>query len=303
MTQDPNADDLLPCPFCGNKEPYVYREGNSRQSHIVECGNCGCALESNNRNAWNRRALTAKPPAPSDSKISNSLGEPIGETYCNECGGSGMITVYSEAPGIVGEGKEPSGSLRDAAREEVREAADRLCKGFRAKCSEMTFRILVDDLEKAIQTARSAPKGTDLPVALGILDAWIALDDDGCHVWTTFCYPGNDHRGLHVHHVRSLAALHPQPRPMKLYAQSLHDAKWLPPDLKWLDVQAGGIKGFVQALQGPLADELAYRINSFEPQEPGACKHPTPSIELGPNGLSCKSCGKSLGEPRAEEKE
>ena len=51
---------LMPCPFCGNTEPYFERIGDSKQSSIVACGNCGCRMEANetdihNGSAWNRR--------------------------------------------------------------------------------------------------------------------------------------------------------------------------------------------------------------------------------------------------------
>ncbi len=54
---------LRPCPFCGNEDVEVEREGNSRQSCIVICGWCGCRMESNENgagDAWNRRT---PPPA------------------------------------------------------------------------------------------------------------------------------------------------------------------------------------------------------------------------------------------------
>lgn len=52
---------LLPCPFCGNASPHFERTGTSRQSCIVECGNCGCRHESSNEGSdsgrtWNERA-------------------------------------------------------------------------------------------------------------------------------------------------------------------------------------------------------------------------------------------------------
>jgi Lar family restriction alleviation protein len=51
---------LLPCPFCGNTEPYFVRLGDSKQSSIIACGYCGCRMEANevdthNGSAWNRR--------------------------------------------------------------------------------------------------------------------------------------------------------------------------------------------------------------------------------------------------------
>jgi Lar family restriction alleviation protein len=60
--------DLLPCPFCGNAEPYFERTGTPRQSCIVECGNCGCRHESSDEGdnsglSWNERT-PATPPAP-----------------------------------------------------------------------------------------------------------------------------------------------------------------------------------------------------------------------------------------------
>lgn len=55
-------NELLPCPFCGNTQPYFERLGDHRQSSIVVCGNCGCRMEANeidihNGDAWNRRIL------------------------------------------------------------------------------------------------------------------------------------------------------------------------------------------------------------------------------------------------------
>jgi len=50
---------LKPCPFCGNHEIEIEREGTSRASCVVLCGWCGCKLESNEigyGEAWNRRA-------------------------------------------------------------------------------------------------------------------------------------------------------------------------------------------------------------------------------------------------------
>lgn len=60
---------LLPCPFCGNPEPYFERMGTPRQSCIVVCGNCGARHESGDENehsgrSWNERAA---PSAPRDA--------------------------------------------------------------------------------------------------------------------------------------------------------------------------------------------------------------------------------------------
>ncbi len=50
---------LKSCPFC-NGEPELIRLGNSKQSCIIECTDCGCKLETNESesssgNTWNRR--------------------------------------------------------------------------------------------------------------------------------------------------------------------------------------------------------------------------------------------------------
>lgn len=59
MKQEQQIEESLkPCPFCGNKNIEVEREGNSRQSCIVACGNCGCIVESNENgfgHDWNIR--------------------------------------------------------------------------------------------------------------------------------------------------------------------------------------------------------------------------------------------------------
>ncbi len=47
--------ELLPCPFCAGKAEYE-RLGDGRQSCIITCTDCGCKLESNERewtNGWN----------------------------------------------------------------------------------------------------------------------------------------------------------------------------------------------------------------------------------------------------------
>lgn len=43
----------LPCPFCGDPDIEVEREGSNRASRIVNCTNCGCGLESNEIKSWN----------------------------------------------------------------------------------------------------------------------------------------------------------------------------------------------------------------------------------------------------------
>lgn len=53
------AIHLKPCPFCGGEGEFE-RYGNSRQSCIVACTNCGCRLETNESewnsgSDWNRR--------------------------------------------------------------------------------------------------------------------------------------------------------------------------------------------------------------------------------------------------------
>lgn len=55
------SQELKPSPFCGNKEVSFERLGTSRQSCIVECGNCGCRHESSDEyemsgRSWNERA-------------------------------------------------------------------------------------------------------------------------------------------------------------------------------------------------------------------------------------------------------
>ena len=51
---------LKPCPFCGG-EAHFTRKGTPRYSTVVQCSDCGCALESNENHdpgrAWNSRAL------------------------------------------------------------------------------------------------------------------------------------------------------------------------------------------------------------------------------------------------------
>jgi transcription elongation factor Elf1 len=60
MPPDRKANQVIPCPFCGEKEIEVERQGNGRQSHIVVCTNCGCRLESNesdgSNTAWDTRS-------------------------------------------------------------------------------------------------------------------------------------------------------------------------------------------------------------------------------------------------------
>ena len=51
---------LKPCPFCGSDNIEVVREGTRKVSTIIECGNCGCKLESGDQgkkfdNSWNTR--------------------------------------------------------------------------------------------------------------------------------------------------------------------------------------------------------------------------------------------------------
>lgn len=65
--------ELLPCPFCGGK-PYFERMGTGRVSCIIECGYCGCQLETGEEGdrcgqQWNRRASPVQ-------------AEPVGETQC-----------------------------------------------------------------------------------------------------------------------------------------------------------------------------------------------------------------------------
>ncbi len=54
-----NKHGLKPCPFCGeSKYVEVIREGTARMSCQVQCGECGCFLESNeigSGDTWNRR--------------------------------------------------------------------------------------------------------------------------------------------------------------------------------------------------------------------------------------------------------
>lgn len=38
-------DELLPCPFCGGRATYE-RMGSARHSCIIECGHCGCSMET-----------------------------------------------------------------------------------------------------------------------------------------------------------------------------------------------------------------------------------------------------------------
>lgn len=58
------AQPLLPCPFCGG-DPEVEQQGNSRQSHIISCTDCGARLESNEvwnaGSQWNTRKPVASP--------------------------------------------------------------------------------------------------------------------------------------------------------------------------------------------------------------------------------------------------
>lgn len=56
-TMEPN--ELKPCPFCGNKDIEIEREGTNRQSCVIACGYCGARMESNeigHGDAWNTRA-------------------------------------------------------------------------------------------------------------------------------------------------------------------------------------------------------------------------------------------------------
>lgn len=50
---------LLPCPFCGHKEPEIVRYGTRRMSTQYECGMCGCRLETpeewDHGHTWNTR--------------------------------------------------------------------------------------------------------------------------------------------------------------------------------------------------------------------------------------------------------
>jgi hypothetical protein len=63
MTANPPVSETLkPCPFCGG-EAEIERYGNSRQSTIYACTECGCLLETgeefNHGARWNTRALEA----------------------------------------------------------------------------------------------------------------------------------------------------------------------------------------------------------------------------------------------------
>ena len=59
MSEEISSVSLKPCPFCGG-EAVFERLGNSRQSCIVTCTECGATLESNETfncgNQWNHRA-------------------------------------------------------------------------------------------------------------------------------------------------------------------------------------------------------------------------------------------------------
>lgn len=50
---------LLPCPFCGHKEPSIVRYGDARKSTQYECGMCSCTLETpeewDHGRWWNQR--------------------------------------------------------------------------------------------------------------------------------------------------------------------------------------------------------------------------------------------------------
>lgn len=71
---------LKPCPFCGGAAILV-RQGTVRQSHQIECEDCGCFVESgevdwNSGNKWNTR----EPNIPSVHKKlmirgANAIGE------------------------------------------------------------------------------------------------------------------------------------------------------------------------------------------------------------------------------------
>jgi len=69
---------LKPCPFCGGL-PIIKRKGSCRQSTIIECGDCGCSMETGEvlgmttleNLAWNTRAYTAELMKPLQKILKN----------------------------------------------------------------------------------------------------------------------------------------------------------------------------------------------------------------------------------------
>ena len=62
------STELKPCPFCGSND--LHRTSNGHENHSVFCNVCGAegpsAVSSTEAGeAWNQRALSAQPPAPS----------------------------------------------------------------------------------------------------------------------------------------------------------------------------------------------------------------------------------------------
>ena len=52
-------EKLKACPFCGSEDIEVQRYGTSRASCVVDCTDCHCSLESNEKGAgyfWNTRS-------------------------------------------------------------------------------------------------------------------------------------------------------------------------------------------------------------------------------------------------------
>ena len=132
--------DLLPCPFCGDTAPELYRD-DSR--HRVQCGSCGGQsngfdLAKKAADAWNRRLFPpkclAKGPSP---------GEP---PECNwpDCGCDSHAMRVIEAlleqgwaaPRIVGETAAAQGfSAKYTPEIAVSESLGRSWKGRAGRCN------------------------------------------------------------------------------------------------------------------------------------------------------------------------